>query len=54
VPDSVDGVEREWCGQDCLSGILEGIRETTEELYEVGRVESSRRDEVCQEVAVKY
>ena len=54
MPDAIESVESKRCRQDDLSGILDCIRESRDDLQDMGRVKSSRSGKVCQEVAVHH
>jgi len=52
MPDAIESMESERCGQDDLGGILDRLRNSRDDLQDVCRVESSRSGKICQEVAV--
>lgn len=54
MPDAIESVESERCCQNDLSRILDCIRESRDDLQDMGRVKSSRSGKVCQEVAVHH
>ena len=54
VPDTIETMEGERCSQNDLGSILHRFRKSRDDLQYMGRIKSSRRGKIGQEVAVHH